>query len=287
MSDRRSFLQAMIDAPEDDTPRLVYADWLEEHGAGEADRDRAEFIRVQVELARLRFASKADPGAARYEVLRSREGGLYRHHKLWASELNLPPKRGVSCVFRRGMVADVWCSVRYFVEHADALFAAAPLEAVCFRRATLRNVAELATCRGFARLRGVKFLLTETPQEVIARFFAILPAGHLHAAELFTFVVDPRSPNWHTRNVVLVVALARCPGLAGLKRLLLRDAGVGDEGALALARSPHLAGLELLGLEGNAFSPAVEAELRERFGRRLCLGQPDHAHFTLGELGWA
>jgi uncharacterized protein (TIGR02996 family) len=35
MIDRGSFLQAMI-ATSDDAPRLVYADWLEENGQGEA-----------------------------------------------------------------------------------------------------------------------------------------------------------------------------------------------------------------------------------------------------------
>ena len=44
----RGFIEAIRDAPEDDTHRLVYADWLEDHG----DSDRAEFIRVQCELAR-------------------------------------------------------------------------------------------------------------------------------------------------------------------------------------------------------------------------------------------
>jgi uncharacterized protein (TIGR02996 family) len=27
-----AFLQAILEAPEDDTPRLIYADWLDEHG---------------------------------------------------------------------------------------------------------------------------------------------------------------------------------------------------------------------------------------------------------------
>src|SRR5437868_1021578 len=42
--------------PDDDAPRLIYADWLEEHGdeAGIfAARERAEFVRVQCELERL------------------------------------------------------------------------------------------------------------------------------------------------------------------------------------------------------------------------------------------
>ncbi len=76
-AEERALLRAVIAAPADDLPRLVYADWLEEHG----DPDRAEFIRVQCRLADM---SPADPDwvdlsdreeelAAR---LRNRFGGL-------------------------------------------------------------------------------------------------------------------------------------------------------------------------------------------------------------------
>jgi uncharacterized protein (TIGR02996 family) len=44
-----AFLQAILESPDDDTPRLVYADWLDEYG----ETDRAEFIRVQIALAAL------------------------------------------------------------------------------------------------------------------------------------------------------------------------------------------------------------------------------------------
>ena len=37
-----AFLQAIIENPDDDAPRLLYADWLEERGD-----PRGEFIRVQ------------------------------------------------------------------------------------------------------------------------------------------------------------------------------------------------------------------------------------------------
>jgi hypothetical protein len=120
----------------------------------------------------------------------------------------------------------------------------------------------------------------------VARLFEAVPVGHLRTVLLKTHVVNVMAPDWHTRNAALAVTLARCPGLAGLKRLWLWHAGVGDEGGRALARSPHLAGLEFLNLEGNALSPDVEAELRQRFGRRLCLGQSDYPRFTAGELGW-
>ena len=43
MPDRESFVAAIAAAPEDDLPRLVFADWLDEHG----EPERAEFIRAQ------------------------------------------------------------------------------------------------------------------------------------------------------------------------------------------------------------------------------------------------
>src|SRR5262249_30478553 len=45
--DEAALLGAIGEAPEDDAPRLVYADWLEERG----DPDRAAFIRTQCRLA--------------------------------------------------------------------------------------------------------------------------------------------------------------------------------------------------------------------------------------------
>ena len=66
MTHDEAFLRDILEAPEDDGPRLVYADWLEENGQA----TRAEFIRLQVELARLSL------GDARYPELRRREAGV-------------------------------------------------------------------------------------------------------------------------------------------------------------------------------------------------------------------
>jgi uncharacterized protein (TIGR02996 family) len=49
MGDADGFLLSIAAVPEDDTPRLVYADWLEEHG----ESARAEFIRLQCEESHL------------------------------------------------------------------------------------------------------------------------------------------------------------------------------------------------------------------------------------------
>lgn len=49
MIDREAMLAVVRENPADDLPRLVFADWLDDHG----EADRAAFVRVQVELARL------------------------------------------------------------------------------------------------------------------------------------------------------------------------------------------------------------------------------------------
>lgn len=49
MTDREALLAMVCEHPTEDTPRLLFADWCEENG----EADRAEFVRVQVELARL------------------------------------------------------------------------------------------------------------------------------------------------------------------------------------------------------------------------------------------
>src|SRR5690242_11090660 len=44
-----AFLRGVLDDPDDDTVRLVYADWLEDAG----EPERAAFVRAQLRLAKL------------------------------------------------------------------------------------------------------------------------------------------------------------------------------------------------------------------------------------------
>jgi uncharacterized protein (TIGR02996 family) len=120
----RGFLEAILAQPDDDAPRLVYADWLEEQG----DSARAEFIRVQVERARL---PRWD---ARQVHLRLRERALVEEHGLkWKGEL--PEIEGVTWEeFRRGFMATAtFASFAVLKEKAGACWAVAPIEAVSVR----------------------------------------------------------------------------------------------------------------------------------------------------------
>ena len=57
MTEEDGLLQGIVANPEDDAPRLVYADWLDERG----DADRAAFIRLQIEVARIERANPRGP----------------------------------------------------------------------------------------------------------------------------------------------------------------------------------------------------------------------------------
>jgi uncharacterized protein (TIGR02996 family) len=90
MTEGKALFQAILHNPDDDGPRLVYADWLEEHG----DADRAEFIRVQIALAGLSLADD------RHATLTAREQALLGARRAeWACPLE--PYAHVTA-FRRG-----------------------------------------------------------------------------------------------------------------------------------------------------------------------------------------
>src|SRR5262245_48641373 len=116
MSSDRAFLADILANPDDDAPRLVYADWLEEHG----DPIRAGFIHLQIEHARL---PTHDP--RRREMVEREKAMLAEHAAAWRSDLPAWTRREV-CWFRRGFVAQVSASERQFVRGAAALSRKAP-----------------------------------------------------------------------------------------------------------------------------------------------------------------
>src|SRR5262249_22968487 len=84
-----SFLHAIREAPEDDGPRLVMADWFEDNG----DPGRAEFIRAQV-----RLAGDLNPDERR--ALEQREQELLTaNFTYWMGELSRKPWE---TTYRRG-----------------------------------------------------------------------------------------------------------------------------------------------------------------------------------------
>src|SRR4051794_38996455 len=100
MSQRDAFRQAILDDPDDDAPRLVYADWLDDHG----EHAGAEFTRVRGGRAR---------GVGGAPALRptDREGELWRAHGAgWGKGVPYWARRSPDwVVLRRGFVDEVRC----------------------------------------------------------------------------------------------------------------------------------------------------------------------------------
>jgi uncharacterized protein (TIGR02996 family) len=134
MTDQHALLAAIRQNPDDDTPRLVYADWLQEHDQPE----RAEFIRLQCEKFRLlvtnstateseasvnvgyyyapRWVRQSD--LAKYKSLRDREQTLARNHcRSWeeSDELYTLRLAGKSAMVRVPLPLD-WQWERGFIE---------------------------------------------------------------------------------------------------------------------------------------------------------------------------
>jgi uncharacterized protein (TIGR02996 family) len=230
MSDGEALLRAVVENPADDGVRLVYADWLEENG----DAERGEFIRMQVEMARL----PADDLAR--EPLRERLRRVSSRLDEWRRAL--PRLPGVNWQrFWRGFVSgaavDHW---GHFRRQADRLFAATPVQFLRFLKLGTEQCEELTRSPYLGRLLGLSLCGTLVGEQGV-RAIAACPA----LAGLQVMDVRPRPvPGYPTFHI----------------RVL------NDSGAFALAESPHLAGLRRLFVGNTPLGSSALAALRQRFG---------------------
>ena len=81
MTDDRALLGAVLEAPADEAPRLVYADWLEERGD-----PRGAFLRAEAAASRLPRDGPAFAAAER--ALRAQAAGL---DAVWVARVSRPP----------------------------------------------------------------------------------------------------------------------------------------------------------------------------------------------------
>lgn len=146
MTDEAALLAAVLNNPDDDAPRLIYADWLDEQG----ECDRAEFIRVQCRLAEL--GGEIMRRQFFHGLLLERDRLLGREEELW---LRLPEtvfgkwprhvvmagcpsegahrlgQAGMPCgIVSRGFVHAVTCAAEDWLARGDAILAAQPVQEV-------------------------------------------------------------------------------------------------------------------------------------------------------------
>src|SRR5262249_2503800 len=130
--------------PDDDTPRLVYADWLEERGD-----PRGEFIRLQCALARM---PRNDPhfveGHRRARVLGLEFG------KTWAA-----PLKGLinGWRFHRGFIEEVTQPPATFVQRGDEVFSLAPVRYLRLTQAA-KELRKIGASPQLARLTALDLI---------------------------------------------------------------------------------------------------------------------------------
>ncbi|MBX9624891.1 MAG: TIGR02996 domain-containing protein [Gemmataceae bacterium] len=118
MGDGEPLLRAVCEHPDDDTPRLVLADWLEENG----EPERAAFIRLQCQAA----LSHRDRGRRRLEEQADRLLRLFSRR--WAAELPHGAGYRWADVYSRGFQCTVMVDEEdAFLADLDEVFDAAPL----------------------------------------------------------------------------------------------------------------------------------------------------------------
>lgn len=107
------FLSAILRAPHDDAPRLIFADWLSEQGD-----PRGELIHLQLRAASL------EPGGERNKVRAAENKLLEEHRVAWLGPIATLVDKAE---FRRGFVAMVRMTARAWIEHAKSVLEVAPL----------------------------------------------------------------------------------------------------------------------------------------------------------------
>lgn len=250
-TDRDALLAAIRTNADEDTPRLMFADWLDEND----DPDRAEFVRVQCELARL--TDDGGDSQPLYEFLRDRDF-VTRPTADW-TRIDDGIHRRLALSMR---AADL------LKRHAELWTPQPPKGRKVTWHGFHRGFPERVTLPSFRGLKRVAAHLRAAAPTVtlVADEFAPEHVEQLAEAGLLTWVsgLDLRDGGGPALR-----ALGHRPEAAGVRSLRLRYGGASDV-ASALADGPHWTGLRELDLRGSPLDPdTAEALFRAPHLRTL------------------
>ena len=147
MDHTEGFLQAIREDPENDTPRLVFADWLQERGD-----PRGEFISVQCELANL---AEDDPRRPDLEIQERQFLDVHETDWLGPFQQWFPYSRPT---WKRGFIEYVYLNTMgEFLTHSRDIFRLMPVRHLAIHLGNEYQRSQLASFAAIADLQ----LLTE------------------------------------------------------------------------------------------------------------------------------
>ena len=247
------FLRAICAAPDDDAPRLVFADYLDETG----DPERAEFIRLQIQFART-------PDV--YGPERRRCDELFRaRRRRWLAELPGPPELWAESSLAGQppihFESPHWSDQEHtWVECVPALgdwergFPAA----VRVQGSGDLLLAHADRVTEFVPVRRLHLVNPDRPDELI-RALAGLPFLRKLRELILPFPLSDDTAE----------ALALSPHASGLRQVSLVADQMTDRAGRAFAESPNLGDVDMLLLLRNEFNGSTRARLRARYGFRV------------------
>jgi uncharacterized protein (TIGR02996 family) len=246
-AERAGLFAAVKQAPDDDAPRLVLADWLEEHGDDE-DRAHAELIRTQCEIQRLTASIVAPDNPGPLHSLLCSAGyntSLVPYHFSAIVEQDarvqelLSRQEELLKVFRaeRGRIRGLSFD---HIHEFNRGFVALGLNYSPFRA---REMAAYAASPAGPRVETLTVAIAPSNVGTIGRN-ALL--GHASGLTVCSFLADNKS----------VASLLASPQLAGLRRLDLGRLLRAEKALPALADAPQRGQLTHLYLYGSNISPA-------------------------------
>lgn len=250
MTERDAFLADICEHPDEDAPRLVFADWLDDQG----ESTFAEFIRLQCALAR---TSADDPRRTRWqqreEELASTVGVQFAEIAALCDQV----------VYRRGFIEVIHILTEAFVQHREMLCRLAPVRLLRLIAVTSTDMEMLATVPELAR-PAVLQLPGSYRHAGCERFFRSPHLSNLRGLALNDTPIGMRG----------LVHLLESPAITRLTHLHLGATRIGDPGVEALATSPNCSQLLALDLRGNAINPASIRALNDSpyLGRLRRLG---------------
>jgi uncharacterized protein (TIGR02996 family) len=292
MNDRQALLLAALANPDEDTPRLALADWLQEHG-DENDIARAEFIRLQIEAAKL-------PKGAKRKALEARAKKLdTKHREAWLGPIESFGAHGDVSAYARGFVTWIFVATGDFLKKkwqqtlTDALKTVG-VEELCFYTRTTR-------INDFANAEALRWVTRiQYPGATDAMLAAL--AGAPNLAHFSAMILEEAK-----FSDAGLREFARTTQMSRLRKLTLTTTGGGAQtkakftasGVLALLRSDRLPLLNALDVDGfpdqkfaadDLFTDPALAKLRElRLGNEVSVARvlacPHLANLELLELG--
>jgi uncharacterized protein (TIGR02996 family) len=203
MTDGDALLRAVIANRDDDTPRLIYADWLDENGQSE----RAAFIRAQVEAAR------AEPFSPTARIAENKADRLLKgHRKHWTRHLGDAIEEPG---FQRGFIEQVGVAVQPIsISSLSALFDIEPLQTLkMVRFANADDLVDFLPVFELPQLQQLRQLKIAAATGFIHdEYMAIIQATHLLNVQKLSLRGNPIHPPW----LVELLNSNALPSLIGL-----------------------------------------------------------------------